>query len=281
MGGDQAARRRGGRKGTASIGDASGRHERRSRGTARKQWQFILLRTALRGVWGGCWGNCGESTPWEVRVRERGRSFLGICCSSPGTVPRRPPCEGRSRQCGLRRTWPGSPQPLPRFTGELPRAEGVQVSNFTFSPECCERRQEKGGGSRVGGPWWHSCACPGLLSLGLVRPHPSGWRIFGGRNLLGFGPPNEGSLDGGGAGGRSGQGHGASIYASTRKGGMGTSGWSQEDPRFLKALWRVSSKGRSGRMGGGTVTAGGGGGGGCVGATSAGGVVPLVREVGG
>ena len=63
---------------------------------------------------------------------------------------------------------------------------------------------------------------------------------------------------------------------------MATNGWFRGGLRFLKARWRVSSKGRSGRMGGGMVTAGGGGGGGgCVGALPAGSVVPLLREVGG
>ena len=204
---------------------------------------------------GGHWGNCGNM-PWAAR--EGGGPFWVSLAAVQGR------CFGihsagddrGGADCGGHGLDP--PPPLPRSTGDLPKAEEARDSNFTFSPGCCERRRERGGGSRVGGPWWHSCACHGLLFSGLVRPHPSGWRIFGGRKLLGYGPPGGGSLDGDGAVGLNGQGRGVNTYGSTRRDGMGTSWWSQEDPRFLKALWRVSFKGRSGRMGGGMVTGGGG-----------------------
>ena len=85
-GGGQTAKRRGGRTGTASPGDASGRHERNSRETARKRRRFIPW-TAHRDVAGGPRGNCG-STPWGARGKGRGRSFLDTCCNSSEMGPR-------------------------------------------------------------------------------------------------------------------------------------------------------------------------------------------------
>ena len=83
--------------------------------------------------------------------------------------------------------------------------------------------------------------------------------IRGEKDFLLSGLPKEGSLAGDGAGGPSGRGPGVNTCEGTRRAGMATNGWFRGDLRFLKARWRVSSKGRSGRMGGGMVTAGGGG----------------------
>ena len=280
-GGAQMAKRRGGRTDIVSPGDASGK--RKSREIAQKRWRFIPLLTAPRDVrGGGHWGNCG-STPWGARGRGRGRFFLDTFCNSPKMGPRRQQCGGQSRPCGLRRTWVGSPQPWPRFTGVLPRAEVVPGSNFPFSLGYCEKRQEEGGESRVGGPWWRLCVCPGLHSSGLVKSRPSGWQIFGGRKLLVSGLQKEGSLAGDGAGGLNGRRPMKNTCTSTRRAGRATSGWFLGDLRCLKARWRGSSKGLSGRMRGGMVTAGEGGGRprGRVGARPAGSVIPVLQEVGG
>ena len=55
-------------------------HEPRNRGTARRRWRFILLRTAHPENGGGSWGSCG-GLPWVVRGWGRARSCRCTCFS--------------------------------------------------------------------------------------------------------------------------------------------------------------------------------------------------------
>ena len=104
-------------------------------------------------------------------------------------------------------------------------AGGGVFSNFTSFPGFSGKRPEGGGMPRKGAPWWHSCACHGLASFALLKKHPSGLLMLGGRRPSGSGPLSEGSLVADGAGGLSGPGHGESPHGITRRVSMGKRGW--------------------------------------------------------
>ena len=89
--------------------------------------------------------------------------------------------------------------------------------------------------------WWLSCECCGLLSSGLVKPHPYRWRIFGGERTcaLAYQERDHWSamtqvvavIEGKGGWG---------TCAMTRRVGRAKRGWFLGDHRCMRLPWRVS-----------------------------------------
>ena len=113
MGGTQTATRRGGRRNTASHGDVCGKRGRKSRGIARKRWQFIPLLTAPPGLGGGTLGELWKfamGSPAKGKGEVLSRYLLHKPTPSyDGRNPR------SSSQAPRGRAWRIRPPPLPRY----------------------------------------------------------------------------------------------------------------------------------------------------------------------